>query len=198
LAVTAIHQAEGVPFFSRWVAAEAVGRPVAVDPADSAAEAAVLVVAGQVRAGSQMRTREFLSKLEHDRIVGAIREAESRTSGQIRVYIQRGKLRVDPLIAAREKFHRLGIHKTRERNAVLIFVAPRAHKFAVVGDKAVHERCGEQFWQRLVDGMRAHFQNEKFSHAIVETIEEIGKLLAAHFPKRSTSSNELPDEIVET
>jgi uncharacterized membrane protein len=130
--------------------------------------------------------------------VGAIREAESKTSGQIRVYIQRGKLRVDPLSAAKEKFHRLGIHKTRERNAVLIFVAPRAHKFAVVGDKAVHEKCSEQFWQRLVDGMRAHFQNEKFSHAIVETIEEIGKLLAAHFPKRSTSSNELPDEIVET
>jgi uncharacterized membrane protein len=145
-----------------------------------------------------MRTKEFLGKLEHDRIVGAIREAESKTSGQIRVYIQRGKLRVDPLIAAQKKFHRLGVHKTRERNAVLIFVAPRAHKFAVVGDKAVHEKCGEQFWQRLVDGMRAHFQSEKFSHAIVETIEETGKMLAAHFPKRSTSSNELPDTIVET
>jgi len=145
-----------------------------------------------------MRTKEFLSELEHDRIVGAIREAESKTSGQIRVYIQRGKLRVDPLIAAQKKFHRLGIHKTRERNAVLIFVAPRAHKFAVVGDKAVHEKCGEQFWQRLVDGMRGHFQNEKFSHAIVETIEEIGKMLATHFPKRSTGRNELPDKIVET
>jgi len=145
-----------------------------------------------------MRTKEFLSKLEHDRIVSAIREAESKTSGQIRVYIQRGKLRVDPLIAAQKKFHRLGIHKTRERNAVLIFVAPRAHKFAVVGDKAVHEKCGEQFWQRLVDGMRAHFQNEKFSHAIVETIEETGKMLATHFPRRSTDRNELPDEIVET
>jgi len=177
--------------------AEAVGRPVAVDPVDSAAEAAVLVGAGQVRAGSQMRTKEFLSKLEHDRIVGAIREAESKTSGQIRVYIQRGKLRVDPLIAAQKKFHQLGIYKTRERNAVLIFVAPRAHKFAVVGDRAVHEKCGEQFWQRLVDGMRAHFQNEKFSHAIVETIEETGKMLATHFPKRSTGRNELPDEIVE-
>jgi uncharacterized membrane protein len=130
--------------------------------------------------------------------VGAIREAESRTSGQIRVYIQRGKLRVDPLVAAQKKFHRLGIHKTRERNAVLIFVAPRAHKFAVVGDKTVHEKCGEQFWQRLVDGMREHFQNEKFSQAIVEAVEETGKMLATHFPKRSTSSDELPDEIVET
>jgi uncharacterized membrane protein len=145
-----------------------------------------------------MRTKEFLSKLEHDRIVGAIREAESKTSSQIRVYVQRGKLSADPLIAAQKKFYQLGMHKTRERNAVLIFVAPRAHKFAVVGDQAVHEKCGEQFWQRLVDGMRAHFQNEKFSHAIVETIEETGKMLATHFPRRSTSSNELPDTIVET
>jgi uncharacterized membrane protein len=170
---------------------------VAVDPADSAAEAAVLVAAGQVRAGSQMRTKEFLSKLEHDRIVGAIGEAESKTSGQIRVFIQRGKLNVDPLIAAQKKFHRLGMQKTRERNAVLVFVAPRAHKFAVVGDTAIHEKCGEEFWQRLVEAMRAHFQKEKFNHAIVEAIEEIGKLLATHFPKGSASSNELPDEIAE-
>src|SRR5207245_8506821 len=44
-----------------------------------------------------MRTKEFLSKLEHDRIVQAIREAESKTSGEIRVFVQRGKLDVDPL-----------------------------------------------------------------------------------------------------
>src|SRR5215470_16903500 len=123
-----------------------------------------------------MRTREFLSKLEHDRLVHAIREAESKTSGEIRVFIQRGKLNVDPLIAAQKKFHRLRMHKTRERNAVLIFVAPRAHKFAVVGDKAIHEKCGEKFWQQIVDQMRAHFRAEKFNRALVEAIEEIGKL----------------------
>jgi len=135
-----------------------------------------------------MRTKEFLSKLEHDRIVQAIRGAESKTSGQIRVYIQRGKLNSDPLIAAQKKFHRLGMHNMAERNAVLIFVAPRAHKFAVVGDKAIHEKLGEAFWQRLVDGMRPHFQNEKFSHALVEAIEETGRALAEHFLKRSTRS----------
>ena len=144
-----------------------------------------------------MRTKEFLSKLEHDRIVQAIREAEAKTSGEIRVYVQRGKLNADPLIAAQKRFHRMGMHKTRERNAVLIFVAPRAHKFAVVGDKAIHEKCGEEFWQRLVDGMRAHFQNEKFSHAIIEAVEEIGKVLAAHFPKTGAARSELSDEVVE-
>ena len=143
-----------------------------------------------------MRTKEFLSKLEHDRIVAAIRDAESKTSGQIRVFIQRGKLEVDPLIAAQRKFHRLGMHKTPERNAVLIFVAPRAHKFAVVGDKAIHEKCGESFWQRLVDGMREHFRNEKFTDAVVDAIEEVGRALVAHFPKRPTSTK-LPNEIVE-
>ena len=144
-----------------------------------------------------MRTKEFLSKLEHDQIVSAIREAESKTSGEIRVFIQRGKLDADPLTVAQKKFQRLGMSKTRERNAVLIFIAPRAHKFAVVGDEAVHEKCGEQFWQQVVDGMREHFQNEKFSRAIIEGIEEVGKLLSTHFPRTATSSNELPDEIVE-
>jgi len=145
-----------------------------------------------------MRTKEFLNKLEHDRIVQAIRESETKISAQVRVYIQRGKLKSDPLVAAQKKFQRLGMDKTSERNGVLIFVAPRAHKFAVVGDKAVHERCGEQFWQHLVTGMREHFRNEKFSHALIEAIEEIGKTLAAHFPQTPHGGgNELPDQIIE-
>jgi uncharacterized membrane protein len=174
-----------------------VVHPVAVDSVVSAAEAAALAGAAPARGGDQMRTKQFLSKLEHDQIVTAIRAAESKTSGEIRVYIQRGKLNTDPLISAQKKFHRLRMDKTSERNAVLIFIAPRAHKFAVVGDKAIHEKCGEQFWRQVVDGMREHFQNEKFSRAIVEGIEEVGKLLRTHFPRTPTSSNELPDEIVE-
>src|SRR5881628_688321 len=145
-----------------------------------------------------MRTKEFLSKLEHERIVSAIREVETKTSGEIRVFIQRGKLSVDPLIVAQKKFQRLGMHKTRERNAVLIFVAPRAHKFAVVGDQAIHEKCGEQFWQSVVEGMRAHFQTEKFSHALIEAIQEIGSVLAVHFPTSSTEKDELPNDVIES
>ena len=144
-----------------------------------------------------MRTKEFLNKLEHDRIVQAIRDAESRTSGEIRVYVQRGRFEMDPVTVAQKKFQRLGMYKTRERNAVLIFVAPRAHKFAVVGDKAIHEKCGEQFWQRVVDGMRGHFQNENFSQALIEAVNEVGRVLAAHFPRTSGNANELPDEIIE-
>ncbi len=144
-----------------------------------------------------MRTREFLSKLEHDRIVQTIREAESKTSGEIRVFVQRGKLKSDPLAAAQKKFRQLRMHKTHESNAVLIFVVPRAHKFAVVGDKAIHEKCGDEFWQRVVTRMRTHFQNENFSDALVEGIKEIGSVMASHFPKTLGNANELPDDVIE-
>ena len=144
-----------------------------------------------------MRTREFLSKLEHDQIIDAIRHAESKTSGEIRVLIQRGNLKNDPLIAARKKFHRLGMHKTGERNAVLIFVAPRVHKLAVVGDNAIHEKCGDEFWQRLVERMRTHFQNEKFSDALIEAVNEVGSVLTKHFPQTVRDTNELPDNLIE-
>lgn len=137
-----------------------------------------------------MRTKEFLGKLEHNAIVKAIRDVESKTSGQIRVFIQRGELKDDPLVAAQKRFHRLGLHKNAQRNDVLIFVAPRAHKFAIVGDEAIHQKCGEDLWQRLVGQMREHFRNEKFTHALIEAIHEIGDVLTAHFPKQSTSSHD--------
>jgi uncharacterized membrane protein len=144
-----------------------------------------------------MRAKEFINRLEHDRIVGAIQEAESKTSAEIRVYIQRGELAIDPLFAAQKRFHQLGMHRTSEHNGVLIFVAPRARKFAVIGDQGIHERCGDGYWQTVVDAMGGHFRNERFSDAIIGAIQDVGGVLARHFPKVSDDENELSDEIVE-
>jgi len=144
-----------------------------------------------------MRTHRFLQRLDHKRIVQAIKKAEGKTSGQIRVFIQRGEFDEDALLRAQRKFLQLGMEKTRDRNAVLIYVAPRAHKYAVIGDIGVHEKCGDEFWQKLVETMRGHFQKEEFDRAIVHAINETGKLLATHFPRTADTINELPDEIEE-
>jgi uncharacterized membrane protein len=144
-----------------------------------------------------MRTKEFLSKLEHNAIVQAIRDAESKTSGEIRVFIQRGAVKDDPFLAAKKRFHRLGLHKNAHHNDVLIWVAPRAHKFAVVGDEAIHQKCGDALWQSLIEKMRKHFRDENFTHALVDAIHDIGDALAAHFPRGSTSHGRAPDEVIE-
>ena len=143
-----------------------------------------------------MRTKHFLKKLEHDRIVRAIAAAESKTSGEIRIFVQRGEI-ADPVVAAREQFRKFDMTATRERNAVLIFVAPRSQKFAVIGDRGIHERCGEEFWQRVVEAMRRHFTAENFTDAVVQAVEEIGRFLSLHFPRQADDQNELPDTIEE-
>jgi uncharacterized membrane protein len=144
-----------------------------------------------------MRTKEFLGKLEHGRIVGAIAAAEAMTSGEIRVFIQRGEV-VDAVSAARVQFERLGMMQTRDRNAILIFVAPRAQKFAVIGDRGVYEKSGEPFWQELTQAMRTHFQAQNFTDAVVHAIREAGLLLGQHFPRRPDDRNELPDTVLES
>ncbi len=145
-----------------------------------------------------MRTKQFLNQLEHDRIVKAIREEEVRSSGQIGVYIQRGELDGDPVEAAQKRFQKSGMHKTRHRNAVLIFVAPRAHKFAVIGDAGIHQKCGNDLWNRVVAKMGEHFRQEHFTDALVDAIRELGQVLAEQFPLQAgEKSNELPDDVIE-
>src|SRR5690349_16792103 len=95
-----------------------------------------------------MKPREFVDRLEREEIVAAIREAEKNTSGEIRVFISRKPVE-DAVAEAQFHFAEMGMEKTRERNGVLIFVAPKSHKFAVVGDTAVHAKCGEEFWKLL-------------------------------------------------
>lgn len=143
-----------------------------------------------------MRTKAFLEKLEHGRIVGAIAAAEAKTSGEIRVFIQHGKV-VDSVAAARAQFERLGMTQTRERNAILIFVAPRAQKFAIIGDQGVHEKCGDSFWQQVTEAMRTFFQAENFTDAVLHAVQEAGELLAQHFPRSPDDRNELSDTVEE-
>lgn len=144
-----------------------------------------------------MRTKEFLSLLDHERIVAAIAVAEQTTSGEIRVFVQRGFISGDALLAAERKFQELGMQRTAERNAILIFVAPRAQKFAVVGDEGVHAKCGVEFWQQLVAAMRAHFTKAEFTEALTEAIGEAGRLLARNFPRQSGDRDELSNQVIE-
>ncbi|MDD5348781.1 MAG: TPM domain-containing protein [Chthoniobacteraceae bacterium] len=141
-----------------------------------------------------MRAKAFLNQLDDQRIVAAITESERHTSGQIRVYISRKDVE-DALTRAKARFMALGMDKTRDRNAVLIYFAPRSHQFAVVGDAGVHERCGDDFWRQLTAAMGAALKNRQFTEAVILAVERCGALLAEHFPPRPDGSNELPNEV---
>jgi uncharacterized membrane protein len=129
-----------------------------------------------------MHPKTFSRHLQHDAIVEAIREAERKTSGQIRVSISPKHID-DPVAAAQSEFLRKGMSKSPERNGVLIFVSPRSQKFAVIGDEAVHAKCGDEFWRKLAEVMTGYFRKSEFTPGIIHGVQKAGELLAEHFPR---------------
>ena len=121
-------------------------------------------------------------RIAHKRVLDALRKAEAGTSGEIRVLIARHKA-ADPVSAAQSYFNRLGMANSRHRNGVLIFVAPRSRRFAVIGDTGVHEKCGDTFWTGLAKAMGDHFKRGDFTDGLVHGIERAGEMLAATFPR---------------
>jgi uncharacterized membrane protein len=143
-----------------------------------------------------MKPHQFLQAVDHEKIVAAIAAAEKRTSAQIRVYVSHHK-RVDALAFANRRFLKLKMDRTPMRNAVMIFLAPKTHKFAVVGDVAVHAKCGDSFWHSVVVALEPLLKRGDFTEAIVVGVTNVGDVLAEHFPPLSHDRNDLSDAVVE-
>ncbi len=142
-----------------------------------------------------MKPKEFLAKLDSHRIVAAITLAEAKTSGEIRVAVSLHPIK-DARQEAERRFNSMGMAKTRHRNGILLFFAPKSHKYSVIGDSGIHEKCGDEFWRQLVARMSEHLRLEQFTEAVIHGVEEAGQLLAAHFPPEPGDSDELPNDIV--
>ena len=140
--------------------------------------------------------KTFVEQLDAKRIESAIASAERLTSGEFRVVIHH-KAVTDPVASARDEFARLEMYKTRERNAVLIFVAPESHKFAIFGDEAIHVKCGQPFWDEVTAAMTVLFREGKFTDGLVHAIDHAGRFLAKHFPRQPDDKNELPDSVID-
>lgn len=143
-----------------------------------------------------MKVRNFFSRLDSDRIVEAIRQAEAGSSGEIRVHVTRREPK-DIEEAARQRFDKLGMANTAERNGVLFYVAPRVRQFQILGDSGVHEKCGGDFWKATAAEMEEAFRRGEFTAGLVAGIDRIGEILKAHFQRSAEDRNELPDAIDE-
>jgi uncharacterized membrane protein len=140
--------------------------------------------------------KKFFTEDEQKKIVEEIRRAEERTSGEIRVHLDRHSGE-DVLKKAEKIFYQLGMARTKHRNGVLIYLATDHRKFAVVGDEGIHRVVPENYWEDVREEMQKHFREGKFLAGICRAIQQIGEKLQAHFPVEKADANELPNEISE-
>jgi len=143
--------------------------------------------------------RDFFERLDRLAIAEAIRRAEEKGFGEIRVHVRHGRVG-DARAEAERTFVRLGMAKTANRTGCLIFIVPEERAFAVVGDTAICERVGEAFWLEARDAAAALFVEERFTEGILAAVGRIGDALAKHFPKAAGQPdiNELPDDVSES
>jgi uncharacterized membrane protein len=133
--------------------------------------------------------------IDLDRIETAIKAVERLTSGQIRVAVARFYFWGDVRRAADAAFVRLRMNQTRRRNAVLLFVAPRLRRFAVIGDAGIHDRVSDTFWRQISEMLQTEFRRGDLTAGIERTIGAIGDRLAEHFPPDPIGENELSDQV---
>ena len=140
-------------------------------------------------------SRRRLERLfDVDQVQRAVEAAERRTSGEIRVSIA-------PFFwgsvdrAAQKAFDRLGMARTRHRNGVLIFIVPSRRSFVILGDSGIHERAGQELWDRAAAMLSEHFRKGGITEGLVRAIEAVGDALAVHFPPEAGDVDELSNQV---
>jgi uncharacterized membrane protein len=137
---------------------------------------------------------KVLHPTDQQRIVTAVRAAEQRTSAEIKVHAEH-KSGPDPQKRAAEVWNELGLISTKERNAVLIYVAVHDRRFAFVADKGIGEDPGSAFWKDASDKMTLAFRRGAFGDGIVAAIQSIADRLSKRFPRKADDRDEIDNEI---
>jgi uncharacterized membrane protein len=146
---------------------------------------------------SLFKRKEIFIPEEKQRIVNAVQQSEQRTSGEIRVFVESRCRYVDAMDRAAEIFFQLKMDQTKDRNAVLLYVAIKDRQLAVLGDEGIHRKVGNEYWNKEVSEMIKEFNRDNYAEGIIQCVKDIGEALHSFFPYDSQiDKNELPDDIV--
>lgn len=137
----------------------------------------------------------YLSNTEMASLVEAIKQAENQSTGEIRVHIDSTSVDHNAKVAF-DVFKKLGMDQTKERNAVLFHVNFEKKYLTIIGDKGIHEKVHQKFWNDLHDKITLAFSKGKYYQGLHDAILETGMELKNFFPiKDGENPNELSNEI---
>jgi len=144
--------------------------------------------------------KEFLTQAELAALQAAIAAAETATSAELRVHLERRveakpKVKRPVFVFATGEFERLGMKRTAARNGVLIVLAIANREFVILGDEGINRLVAPTFWDAVRDAMAARFAQDDFAGGLAEGVALAGTQLAAHFPRQEGDVDELPDAI---
>ena len=98
---------------------------------------------------------------------------------------------------AHEQFLVQGLHHTRERSGVLLYVSLAEHRVELLADAGIHAKVAAGTWERIVAIFTGQVRRGDVAAGFVAAIDAVGAELARHLPADGTNPNELPDHLIE-
>ena len=98
--------------------------------------------------------------------------------------------------SALEQFLAHGIHLTEGRTGVLIFASLSEHQAEIVADSSIFSKVDRGVWADAINVLLMGAKNNDLCGGLIGAIEKSGDVLAQHFPRTQTDSNELPNKVV--
>ena len=138
--------------------------------------------------------KPLVSKSDETRLIKAIQMAELKTSGEIRVHIEK-VCQGDVIEVCKKKFEDLKMYETKDRNDILFFLAVESKSFAVWGDEGIHQKVSDEFWKSITDCAISYFKQNDLMTGLEKSVEMCGEKLKLHFPIETDDKNELSNEI---
>ena len=98
---------------------------------------------------------------------------------------------------AYETFRILGLQKTRNYQAVMIFVSLYEQYIEIIADSAISAKIDNALLQSMIDAFVEKVKNEAFEEGYLQAITEVGAFLVHHFPIEKEDKNELSNGLIE-
>lgn len=87
--------------------------------------------------------------------------------------------------------------KTLGRTGVLLYVSLREHRAEIVADEAISGKVSAEVWGDAMLALIREIRAGRPGEGMAQAVQQMGIVLALHFPKGSENPNELPDRLIE-
>ena len=87
--------------------------------------------------------------------------------------------------------------RTENRAGILIYLSMGERRAEIVADDAITKVTTPETWGEAMATLLLDVREGRPGEGICAAIEQIGNVLAEHFPKTATNPNEIPDKLIE-
>jgi putative membrane protein len=87
--------------------------------------------------------------------------------------------------------------RTENRAGILIYLSMGERRAEIVADEAITKVTTPETWGEAMATLLADVRDGRPGDGICAAIQQIGIVLAEHFPKTATNPNEIPDKLIE-